>query len=406
MTSSNPADKFTLESLRKARERRLKRENSIASKINNEFNTTIQPKIEKTTEQKRQKKVRIKTPPTKSLAIATKQLASMINTGLPIVEALRLVAETSDNKSIEYSFNDVAIGLSKGNTIVEMLRIYPQIFDQMYVALADAGEQAGLLAEVLDREAKLLETLAKLKAQIKSALTYPIAISALVVVVILIMLIFVIPIFSEMYESSGADLPALTQLLVDISNWLKEVPNMLILLVSAFLMTLILRNVLGNKKVQELIDKLILKVPVAGDLVVKSNLANFSRTLSSLSTAGVPLLESLRISRQTLGNSVFRVIIDKMYRSIELGEPIYLSLSSEPQIPKMFSSMFRIGEQTGELSAMVDKLADFYEDEVSTTVKSLTSILEPMMIVVVAAVVAIILVAMYLPMFNMMSTVS
>ena len=405
MVNSNSVDKSTLDSLRKARERRVKRENSIALKFNNEENIILQPKIQKTSEQKRQTK-KIKKPPTKSLAIATKQLASMINTGLPIVEALRLVAETSDNRSIEYSFNDIASGLSKGNTIVEMLGVYPQIFDQMYIALADAGEQAGLLAEVLDREAKLLETLAKLKAQIKSALTYPIAISVLVVVVILIMLIFVIPIFSEMYESSGADLPALTQLLVDISNWLKEGPNILILLASALLMTFVFRNVFSNKKVQELIDKLILKVPVAGDLVVKSNLANFSRTLSSLSTAGVPLLEALRISRQTLGNSVFRVIIDKMYRSIELGEPIYLSLSSEPQIPKMFSSMFRIGEQTGELSAMVDKLADFYEDEVSTTVKSLTSILEPMMIVIVAGVVAVILVAMYLPMFNMMSTVS
>ena len=405
MVNSNSVDKSTLDSLRKARERRVKRENSIALKFNNEENIILQPKIQKTSEQKRQTK-KIKKPPTKSLAIATKQLASMINTGLPIVEAMRLVAETTDNKSIAYSFNDIASGLSKGNTIVEMLGVYPQVFDQMYVALADAGEQAGLLAEVLDREAKLLETLAKLKAQIKSALTYPIAISVLVVVVILIMLIFVIPIFSEMYESSGADLPALTQLLVDISNWLKEGPNILILLASALLMTFVFRNVFSNKKVQELIDKLILKVPVAGDLVVKSNLANFSRTLSSLSTAGVPLLEALRISRQTLGNSVFRVIIDKMYRSIELGEPIYLSLSSEPQIPKMFSSMFRIGEQTGELSAMVDKLADFYEDEVSTTVKSLTSILEPMMIVIVAGVVAVILVAMYLPMFNMMSTVS
>ena len=153
------------------------------------------------------------------------------------------------------------------------------------------------------------------------------------------------------------------------------------------------------------VDSLALKIPAAGELITKSNLANFARTLSSLNSAGVPLVESITISKRTLGNSQFRDIVERMQISILAGDPIYKSLSEEILIPRMFSSMFRIGEETGELSGMVDKLADFYEDEVSTAVKSLTSILEPLMIVVVAGVVAVILVAMYLPMFNMMSTV-
>ena len=348
---------------------------------------------------------KLKTPPTKSLALATKQLASMVKTGLPIVEALNLVAETSDDKSIIYAFRDIAVGIGKGNTIVEMMQKYPTVFDEMYLALADAGEQAGLLAEVLEREAKLLETLAKLKGQIKSALTYPIAISLLVVIVVIVMLVFVIPIFADMYKNAGADLPAMTQIFIDASNWIKNFNNIFILVASLYGVYWSLGQAMTQKSVIRAVDKWILDLPIVGDLTTKSNLANFSRTLASLSSAGVPLLEALLISKRTLSNTIYREIIEDMYQSIRVGDPVYAVLSANNRIPKMFSAMFRIGEQTGELAAMVDKLADFYEEEVSTAVKSLTSILEPMMIVVVAGVVAVILVAMYLPMFGMMNAV-
>ena len=403
---SKPTRKRSLERLKEARDRREKKVeliNELRKDTQNQQKKRVQVPKKKGGTTGRNKKIRKVS--TKSLALATKQLASMVKTGLPIVEALSLVAETTDDKSLKIAFEEIANGIAKGNTIVEMLERYPLIFDEMYIALADAGEQAGLLAEVLEREATLLETLSKLQAQIKSAMTYPIAIGVLVIIVVIIMLVFVIPIFVDMYKSSGADLPALTQFLVDASGWLRQWQNIMILTATTYVSFQLIKFSMTKEVCIRFVDSLALKIPAAGELITKSNLANFARTLSSLNSAGVPLVESILISKRTLGNSQFRDIVERMQISILAGDPIYKSLSEEILIPRMFSSMFRIGEETGELSGMVDKLADFYEDEVSTAVKSLTSILEPLMIVVVAGVVAVILVAMYLPMFNMMSTV-
>ena len=215
---------------------------------------TIQSKTAK-------KHIKLKTPKTKTIAIATKQLASMVKTGLPIVEALSLVAETSDDKSIKVAFADISSGIGKGNTIVSMMEKYPQIFDEMYLALADAGEQAGLLAEVLEREALLLESLAKLQGQIKSAMTYPIAISLLVVIVVIIMLVFVIPVFVDMYQGSGVDLPILTQILVDASNWLRNFSNVLVLIVVIVASTFALKKLSKTKSFIRFKDSTLLKVP-------------------------------------------------------------------------------------------------------------------------------------------------
>ena len=330
----------------------------------------------------------------------------MIRTGLPLLEALNILAESNENKTLKYVFRDSSMGISRGSTFVSMLEKYPEVFNEMYLALVAAGETAGLLPDVLDREAGLLESLAKIKGQISSALAYPIAIFTLTIAVIIIMLVFVIPIFVDMYASSGTDLPGLTQILVDASNAIKD-PSFLIKVIPVLVILIFFLK--RQSKTSSFInwrDKTLLKLPITKDLVTKSCLANFSRTLSALNSAGVPILESLTISKRTLGNKVFQRIADKMNTEIQAGQPIYKVLANEEPIPIMFTSMFRIGEETGELSEMVNKLADFYEDEVSTAVKSLTSILEPLMIVFVAGVVAFILVAMYLPMFNMMSTVS
>jgi len=352
------------------------------------------------------RKKKLKTPSTKALAIATKQLSSMIRTGLPLLEALNILAESNENKTLKYVFKDASTGISRGATFVSMLEKYPEVFNEMYLALVSAGETAGLLPDVLDREAGLLESLAKIKGQISSALAYPIAIFTLTIAVIIIMLVFVIPIFVDMYSSSGTDLPGLTQILVDASNAIKD-PSFLIKVIPVLaILIFFFRRQSKTSSFINWRDKTLLKLPITKDLVTKSCLANFSRTLSALNSAGVPILESLTISKRTLGNKVFQRIADKMNTEIQAGQPIYKVLATEEPIPIMFTSMFRIGEETGELSEMVNKLADFYEDEVSTSVKSLTSILEPLMIVFVAGVVAFILVAMYLPMFNMMSTVS
>lgn len=352
------------------------------------------------------KKRKLKPPKTKTLAVATKQLSAMIRSGLPLLEALNILSASTDDKTLKAIFREASIGISRGSTFGEILEKHPEVFDDMYLALVFAGETAGLLPEVLEREAGLLESLAKIKGQIKSALTYPIAIFILTFAVIVIMLVFVIPVFVDIYASSGTELPALTKFLVDASTSVRSISFLLKLIPSGLALFLIFRKISRTNKFLYWKDLTLLRLPITKDLVTKSCLANFSRTLSALNSAGVPIVEALLISKRTLGNRVFQRIADKMNLGIQSGQPIYRVLVEEGDfIPTMFTSMFRIGEETGELSEMVNKLADFYEDEVSTNVKSLTSILEPLMIVFVALVVAFILVAMYLPMFNMMSTV-
>ena len=380
----------------------------VSSKLIEKNKSKPNKKFENLKSKKRtKKKKRLKPPSTKNLAVSTKQLSSMLRTGLPLLEALNIISDSNEDKTLKLVFKEASVGISRGSTLQDNLQKYPEIFDEMYIALVSAGETAGLLPEVLDREAKLLESLSKTKAQIKSALTYPIAIFVLTIIVIIVMLVFVIPVFEEMYASSSADLPGITQLLVDASNLIKN-PSFLLKAAPAILISFfIFKKQSKTAKFINWKDSMLLKLPITKDLVTKSCLANFARTLSSLNSAGVPILEALMISKKTLGNRVFQRIADRMNAEIQAGQPIYKVLAQEEKlIPIMFTSMFRIGEETGELSEMVDKLADFYEDEVSTSVKALTSILEPLMIVFVAIVVAFILIAMYLPMFNMMSTVS
>ena len=348
---------------------------------------------------------RLKSPPMKDLAVATKQLSSMIRTGLPLLESLNIISDTSENTTISYVFKEIGSGISKGATMSEMLDKYPEVFNEMYRALVSAGETAGLLPSTLDRQAKLLESLAKIKGQIKSALSYPIAIAVLTLIIVIIMMLFVIPIFVDIYEQADAQLPGITQILINISDQLRSINFYYKAIPSGIGVYFIFKFFSSRSAVLWWYDRLLLQLPITKDLVTKSCLANFSRTLSSLNTAGVPILESLTIAKKTLSNRIFSRIIEKAYIDIQAGNPIHKALDKESVIPVMFTSMFRIGEETGELSQMVTKLADFYEDEVATSVKSLTSIMEPLMIIFVAVFVGIILIAMYLPMFSMMSTV-
>ena len=348
---------------------------------------------------------RLKSPPVKDLAVATKQLSSMIKTGLPLLESLNIISDTSENISIRYSFKEIALGISKGSTMSEMLDKYPEVFNEMYRALVSAGETAGLLPSTLNRQAKLLESLAKIKAQIKSALAYPTAIAILTLVIVFIMMLFVIPIFVDIYDQSGAPLPGITQFLIDLSDQLRSINFYFKAIPTGIASYFLYKYFSSRSAFIWWFDKTLLQLPITKDLVTKSCLANFSRTLSSLNSAGVPILEALTIAKKTLKNRIFSRIIDNAYKDIQSGNPMYKAFDKEKVIPIMFTSMFRIGEETGELSEMITKLADFYEDEVTSSVKSLTSIMEPLMIIFVAVFVGIILIAMYLPMFSMMSTV-
>ena len=417
---NDPELKSLLEDKNKEKNANLKSQNA-SIKSNRKKNSILKEKISENLSLKRdkknekfeslklksskRKKQTVKKPSTKNLALATKQLSSMLRTGLPLLEALNILSESTDDKSLKIVFKDAAISLSRGATFVSTLEKYPYVFDEMYVALVSAGETAGLIDQVLERESLLLESLSKIKGQIKSALAYPLAILALTIIVVIVMLLFVIPVFQDMYASSGADLPGLTQFMVDASNLLRNPIQIFKLVPLLLLLTFILKRLFKKESFQFRKDALLLKLPLTKELITKSSLANFSRTLSALNSAGVPILESLFISKKTIGNRVFKRVVNKMIEEIQYGNPLYKVLASEKVIPTLFTSMFRIGDETGELSEMVNKLADFYEDEVETSVKSLTSLLEPLMIVFVSGVVAFILIAMYLPMFNMMNAV-
>ena len=351
------------------------------------------------------KKIKVKSPSTKNLALITKQLAAMLKTGLPLLDALNIISESSDDKTLKIVFKDASISISRGSTFYSVLERYPDVFDEMYLALVAAGETAGLLPKVLERESALLESLAKIKEQIKSALAYPLVIFVLTILVVFGMVIFVIPVFQEMYANSGSELPVITQILINISETIRSKDQLARLLPITVALSFIVSRYSKTKSFKKNLDIILLKLPVIKEIITKSSLANFSRTLSALNNAGVPIIEALNISKRTLGNYVFKNIIQRMNNEIQSGQPIYKVLATEKIIPIMFTSMFRIGEETGELSQMIDKLADFYEEELASTVKSLTSIIEPLMIVFVAIVVAVILIAMYLPMFGMMNTV-
>ena len=352
--------KTTIDKIENENEKEVDQPSNSAIKNNNTKKEEDFYRKFKASKKSNKKKRKLKSPSTKDLALVTKQLSSMVNTGLPLLESLSILSDSTEDKTLKYIFKEASISISRGSTFLNILESYPEVFDDMYLALVAAGEEAGLLPDVLERESKLLESLAKIKGQISSAMAYPIAIFSLTIIVIIVMLLFVIPIFVDIYKDSGTALPFLTNLLVVGSNKLRDFSFLAKVIPIFFFIYLLLKREFKKNYFINWKDETLLKLPVVKDLVTKSSLANFARTLSALNSAGVPILEALTISKGTLGNRVFRRIINKMNIEIQSGEPIYRVLASERYIPVMFTSMFRIGEETGELSEMVSKLADFY----------------------------------------------
>jgi type IV pilus assembly protein PilC len=273
------------------------------------------------------------------------------------------------------------------------------VFDRLTIAMVEAGEAGGVLDESLRRLAKLLEDNAKLQNQIKGAMGYPVAVFVIAIAVFLGMTIFIIPTFAGIFDDLGAELPWFTQMMVDLSNLLRS-PFALVLVAAlaaaAFLFVKFYQTPIGRRRV----DALVLKLPIFGDLIQKTTTAQFCRTFSSLTRAGVPILLSLEIVREITGNSIMSDAISTSRESVLQGIPLSLALGRLNVFPEMAISMLSIGEETGEMDAMLSKVADFYEDEVEAAVKALTSMLEPAMIVLVGGIVASILIAMYLPMFS------
>ncbi|MEA5600731.1 type II secretion system F family protein [Nostoc sp. UHCC 0252] len=334
----------------------------------------------------------------KDKAVFSRQFAVLMNAGVAIVRSLGVLSEQCSNTKLKQALVEISTDVQSGMNLSEAMRKHPDCFDGLYVSMIQAGEVGGVLDEVLNRLAKLLEDVARLQNQIKSALSYPTVVGFIAVAIFLGMTIFLIPIFAKIFTEIGTELPALTQFLMDASQFLRS-PKVFVL-IAVLVGAKIAFTQYGKTPVGRItLDRLSLKMPLFGDLIQKSSVARFSRTFGSLTRSGVPILTCLEIVRDTSGNQVIANAIDAARMEIQQGGMISLALQKDAVFPAMAIQMISIGEETGELDAMLMKVADFYEDEVEQAVKAMTSILEPVMIVVLGGMVGTILLAMYLPMF-------
>jgi len=340
----------------------------------------------------------------KDKALFSRQLATLVNAGVSMVRGLGVMVQQATNPKMKAALTEILADVEQGTNFSDALRKHPDIFDRLYVAMVQAGETGGVLDDVLNRLAKLLEDAARLENQIKSAMTYPVIVSILAILIFVGMCKFIIPVFAGIFQELGSELPAFTQFLVNVSNFLNSWMFWLIPLGIFALMT-------GYKMFYStpfgrlFMDRLFLKLPVFGDLVVKTAVARFSRTFGSLSRAGVPILSSLEITGETAGNAVIEIALNNARQEVKEGGQITPALERQKVFPPMALQMLSIGEETGELDKMLMKIADFYENEVEEAIKALTSIMEPFMILFLGGMVGSILAGMYLPIFKIMNEI-
>lgn len=333
-------------------------------------------------------------------AIFSRQFATLVNSGVTIIKSLDIISPQCSNPKLKKALNQISTDIKTGINLSDSMKKHPDCFDALYISMVQAGEAGGVLDDVLHRLAKLLEELAKLQNQIKSALSYPIFVGCFAIAIALAMTIFIIPIFANVFKNMGVELPIITKILISFSQTL----NSWVFLV---IITLIIMGLVAIQQYYKTnggklkIDWLFLKIPLLGKLMQKSFVAKFSRTFASLIRSGVPMITSLAIVKNTSGNQVIANAIDYARKDLEKGGMLSQSLNKSGVFPQMAIQMMIIGEETGELDEMLMKIADFYEHEVEQTIKSILSILEPIMIVLLGGMVATILLAMYLPMFRM-----
>ncbi|WP_373480716.1 type II secretion system F family protein [Geminocystis sp.] len=334
----------------------------------------------------------------KDKAIFSRQFAVLVNAGVAIVRTLSVLAEQSGNPKFKKALMAINTDVQQGTNLSEAMAKHPDCFDQLYVSMVEAGETGGVLDEVMNRLAKLLEDVARLQNQVKSAMAYPVTVGIFAVLAFLGMTIFLIPVFAGIFEGLGAELPALTQFMVDLSGFLRS-PKV-VLPIFGFM-----GAVFGFKQYYKTpmgriqIDTLALKAPIFGDLNEKSSVARFCRVFGTLTRSGVPILQCLDIVQETISNKVISNAVGAAKDAILEGGMLSVAIAEKKVFPTMAIQMMMIGEETGELDSMMMKVADFYEDEVEQAVKALTSVIEPIMMVGIAGMVGTILLSMYLPMF-------
>jgi type IV pilus assembly protein PilC len=340
----------------------------------------------------------------KEIVVFVRQLSTMIDAGLPLVQGLEVLASQQENKTFKKILQDTKSDIESGSTFADALKKHPKQFDRLFCNMVAAGETGGILDDVLKRLADYMEKALRLKRKVKGALTYPIIVLSISALVIGVILIFVIPVFEQMFADLGSALPVPTQMVVNLSNFLKSYFPFIIgaLVVMVFLF----KKYYNTEKGRRVVDRLILRSPVFGPLLKKVAVAKLTRTLGTLINSGVPILETLNVAAGTAGNKIVEEAIYNVRSSISEGRTIAQPLGESGVFPAMVVQMISVGETTGALDQMLNKIADFYDEEVETAVDALTSMIEPFMIVFLGGTIGSIIIAMYLPIFSMAGVVS
>ncbi|MCG6534466.1 MAG: type II secretion system F family protein [Syntrophales bacterium LBB04] len=337
----------------------------------------------------------------KDVVVFSRIFSTMINAGLPLIQCLELLASQEENKTFAKIIISLKDDIAGGSTLTDALKKYPDVFDELFVNLVAAGESGGILDVILNRLSGYMEKAMKLKSKVKGAMTYPISVLVISIGVVSVLLLKVIPVFQTMFEGMGSKLPGPTQFLVDLSQFAQHYFIYMGAGVAAVIFTL--KRIGKTEKGEIFFDRLILKSPVFGPLLKKVAVAKFTRTMSTMMSSGVPILEGLGIVSKTSGNKIIEAALLKTRQSISEGRTIAEPLAETDIFPPMVVQMIAVGEATGALDAMLSKIADFYDDEVDAAVDALTSLLEPFMMVFLGGVVGGMIIAMYLPIFQMAS---
>ena len=339
----------------------------------------------------------------REMAIFTRQFSTMIDAGLPLVQCLNILAEQSESKTLRAVTANVARQVEAGSTLAESLRRHPRTFDDLFTNLVQVGEAGGILDVVLQRLSVYIEKAAALKRKVKAAMVYPSTIIGVAFLIVIFMLTFVIPTFATMFKNLGADLPLPTQIVLWMSDFVRG--YIIFIILGAMGAVYLLRRYYKTENGKSTIDALLLKLPVFGTLIRKVAVARFTRTFGTLVSSGVPILEGLRITARTAGNKVVERAVMQCRAAVTAGKTLAEPLKSSGVFPPMVTQMIAVGEQTGALDAMLNKIADFYDDEVDTAVGALTALLEPLMIVILGVIIGGLVVAMYLPIFRLVTLI-
>jgi type IV pilus assembly protein PilC len=339
----------------------------------------------------------------KDIVVFTRQFATMIDAGLPLVQCLEILASQQENKLFKKTLTDIRQSVEGGSTFAAALKQHPKVFTSLYANMVEAGEAGGILDTILNRLAQYMEKAMALKKKVKSAMVYPSTIVSVAVVVVIFLLVFVIPTFKSMFEGFGATLPLPTQIVLELS---RIVRTYFLYGVAAIVGAIVaLKWWYGTTNGRWAVDSFLLKTPIFGILIRKVAVAKFTRTLGTLISSGVAILDGLDITARTAGNKVVEAAVYKTRASISEGKTIAEPLKDSGVFPPMVVQMIAVGEQTGALDAMLSKIADFYDDEVDSAVTNLTSLLEPMLMVFLGVVIGGVVIAMYLPIFKLVSVV-